>query len=66
MIALRGAASRRADGEAWTVLDARATATVRGVHIFADATNLFDASWLDVSAQPAAGRAFSTGARVRR
>lgn len=66
VLALRGAASRRADGEAWTVMDARATATVRGVRIFADATNLFDASWLDVSAQPAAGRAFSIGARVRR
>jgi hypothetical protein len=28
--------------------------------------NLFDASWLDVSAQPAAGRASSIGVRVRR
>lgn len=66
MFALRGAASRRADGETWTVLDLRVSATARGVHVFADATNLFDASWLDVSAQPAAGRAFSIGARVRR
>jgi iron complex outermembrane receptor protein len=65
-LALRGATSRRADDETWTVLDARASLTAFGVRFFADATNLFDTSWLDVSAQPAAGRAFSIGARVRR
>lgn len=65
-LAIRGSASRRADGTSWQVLDARATARVAGVDIFGDATNLFDASWLDVSAQPAAGRAFGVGARIRR
>jgi vitamin B12 transporter len=66
VLAARGSASRRADGEAWQVLDARASASILGLQVFADATNLFDASWLDVSAQPAPGRAFSIGARVRR
>lgn len=65
-LAMRGSASRRADGTAWQVVDARGTARLAGVELFADATNIFDASWLDVSAQPAAGRAFSLGARIRR
>jgi iron complex outermembrane receptor protein len=65
-LAVRGAASRRADGESWQVLDARLSVALLGARIFADATNLLDDSWLDVSALPAPGRAFSVGARVRR
>ncbi|HSK19627.1 MAG TPA: TonB-dependent receptor [Longimicrobiales bacterium] len=65
-LAIGGSASRRADGTSWETLDARASARVRRVELFADATNLLDASWPDVSAQPAAGRAFSIGMRMRR
>jgi len=64
--AVRGGSARRADGEAWEVVDARATARLFGAEIFADVTNLLDAEWLDVSALPAPGRAFSAGVRVRR
>lgn len=66
LLAIRGTAGRRADGTTWQVLDARASAPLAGVQVFAEATNLFDASWLDVSAQPAPGRAFAVGARMRR
>lgn len=66
LLTIRGSANRRADGTTWETVDARASATFAGVQIFADATNLLDASWRDVSAQPAAGRAFYVGGRVRR
>jgi outer membrane cobalamin receptor len=64
--AVRGSASRRADGVTWEVLDARAAAGFGDLAVFADATNLLDASWLDVTGQRAPGRAFSIGARIRR
>ena len=54
------------DGDDWKLLDARLTAIVRGVQLFADATNLLDEEYLDVSARPAAGRAFAVGMRIRR
>jgi vitamin B12 transporter len=61
------AAHHRRDGAAdWQVLDARATRTMGGVQIFADVTNLADARYVDIAGQPAPGRAFSAGARVRR
>ena len=66
LVTLRGSASRRADGTTWETIDARASAAVADVQFFVDATNLLDATWLDVSAQPVAGRAFALGACIRR
>ena len=65
-LAIGGSTSRRADGTAWEEIDARASARLRRIELFADATNLLDASWPDASAQPVPGRAFSIGMRMRR
>ncbi|HUF50148.1 MAG TPA: TonB-dependent receptor [Longimicrobiales bacterium] len=54
------------DGDAWRLLDARLAAHIRGVQLFADATNLLDEEYLDVSARPAPRRAFAVGMRIRR
>ena len=67
-LTLRGSDFRREgeDGDAWRLLDARLTARYRGVQIFADATNLLDAEYMDVSAREAPGRSLAVGVRIRR
>lgn len=65
-IALRVAYDRRADDSDRVTVDARVGASVRGVHVFADATNLLDEHYLDVSGMPGPGRALGVGMRLRR
>jgi vitamin B12 transporter len=61
----RAAHHRRAGTADWQLLDARAARTVRGAQFFVDVTNLAGARYVDIAGQPAPGRAFSVGARVR-
>ncbi|MEX0907381.1 MAG: TonB-dependent receptor [Gemmatimonadota bacterium] len=65
-LSLRGARFDRPDAAAWGVVDARLTADFQAAQVFAGVTNLFDASWRDVSDRPAPGRSFSAGLRLRR
>jgi vitamin B12 transporter len=50
----------------WQLVDARLSWSRGGVRLFADATNIADATFADVSGEPAPGRAFSLGGRLRR
>ncbi len=60
----RAGRARRVGEHAYTLLDTRLGYTRRGVTLYLDATNLTDASYLDVSALPAAGQAFHLGVRL--
>jgi vitamin B12 transporter len=62
----RAAHQRRAGGEDWQLLDGRLAYVRRGSQLFLDATNIGDARFSDVTGEPAAGRAFAVGVRVRR
>ncbi|HSJ10758.1 MAG TPA: TonB-dependent receptor, partial [Longimicrobiales bacterium] len=65
-LAVRGAHFRRESGGEWGLLDARVSGRAGAFELFADATNLLDAEYRDVTEQVAPGRAFSLGLRVRR
>lgn len=61
----RAAAGDDAPAESWNLIDLRIARAAGPVHLFADVTNLTDATYLDVSARPAPGRAIGFGVRVR-
>jgi vitamin B12 transporter len=65
-VTARAAHQRRTGGEDWQLLDGRLAYVRGGSQIFLDATNIGDASFSDVTGEPAAGRAFAVGVRVRR
>jgi vitamin B12 transporter len=65
-LAARAAHHRRAGGVAWQVADLRLARASRGAQVFLDVTNIADARFVDIAGQPAPGRAFSVGARLRR
>jgi hypothetical protein len=62
----RAAADPEASADDWSLIDARISTSWRGVTLFGDVTNITDSAWDDVTGEPAPGRAFSAGVRVRR
>lgn len=64
-VTARGALYRRAPGDDWHLLDLRLTRDTGRMQLFADATNLTNARYQDVSDRPAAGRAWRLGGRWR-
>lgn len=73
--ALRAAHHRRAGSaqgaanagsERWSTVDVRLAWDTRRLQLFGDATNVTGSRFTDVSGEPAQGRAFSIGARLRR
>jgi vitamin B12 transporter len=65
-LSARAAHQRRSGGEEWQLLDGRMAYVRGGSQIFLDATNIGNAVWPDVTGEPAPGRAFSVGVRLRR
>ena len=62
----RAAADPTADDDTWNLIDARIRWSWRSLTLFADATNVTDEQYDDVSVRPAPGRAFAFGVRLRR
>lgn len=58
--------ARRAEDEAYLLLDARASVSLGGPRLFLDAQNLLDETYPDITGNPAAGRALLVGAEWRR
>ncbi len=65
-LSLRATRTRRAEEAAYLRADARASYSLHGARVFADAQNLFDADYLDILGYPAAGRSLLLGAEWRK